>query len=397
MRCAGGGAAGAGARDEGTAPSHSSALPSAGARGPAELAAGAAPSLLARGSGSGTASGRGGRGRAASPRLAPGLRFPGRGARVVLGGHGEIGPAGDLVAAVVAALGALGVVVDVAYRLEVAGAAVGAALDRAVGREHAGQRACQVLEEELPADARVEVVPGELLLERPSAEVELGVEAVRRHRRAPHLEAAVLRPAVEARPPPLRGLDDVGQAAVAAREDALEEREPGVVPAELDLPAAELVAQQRLADARLLERELPRPLEGRVRLGREGGDAGRHPEPPAGRGRDARRQLGDAAHVLLGLARKADHEVELQAPPAEIGKQACRTEQLLLAVLLLDHVAQPLRASLGREREARLPHAADLLQDARRERLDTGRGERDRHALGDEIRRVRKTGFTLAP
>src|SRR6266403_26656 len=126
MRCAGGGAAGAGARDEGAAPSHSSALPSAGARGPAELAAGAAPSLLARGSGSGTASGRG-------------------------------------------------------------------------GRERAGQRACQVLEEELPADARVEVVPGELLLERPSAEVELGVEAVRRHRRAPHLEAAVLRPAAAAR------------------------------------------------------------------------------------------------------------------------------------------------------------------------------------------------------
>src|SRR5205814_879769 len=88
--------------------------------------------------------------KASGRRARPGFRFPGRGARVVLGGHGEIGPAGDLVAAVVAALGALGVVVDVAYRLEVAGAAVGAALDRAVGREHAGQRACQVLEEELP-------------------------------------------------------------------------------------------------------------------------------------------------------------------------------------------------------------------------------------------------------
>src|SRR5881409_2566761 len=112
MRCAGGGVAGAGARDDGTAPSHSSALPSPGARPCAAL-------------------------RGALARLAPGLGLPGGGAGGVLGGDDEIGPAGCLVAAVVAALGAGGVVVDVADRLEVTGAAVGAALDRAVGREDA--------------------------------------------------------------------------------------------------------------------------------------------------------------------------------------------------------------------------------------------------------------------
>src|SRR2546428_705878 len=118
------------------------------------------------------ASGRPAR-RAARRETLPSSRVP---VVVVLGGHRQLGPAGRLEAAVVAAPGARGVVVEVAHRLEVTGAAVRTALDRAVGREHAGHRARQVLEEELPAHARVEVVPGELLVERSAAEVEVRVE-----------------------------------------------------------------------------------------------------------------------------------------------------------------------------------------------------------------------------
>src|SRR6185503_17752994 len=134
----------------------------------------------------------------------------------------------------------------------------------------------------------------------------------------PDLEPAVVGPAVEARAPALRRLDHVGQAAIAARQDALQERHLGVVPLELDAAPAELAAEEALAGARLLDAELPGPLEGRMRLRRERGDARGDTEAPARGGGDAPGQLGDADDVLLGLAREADHEVQLQAPPPEI-------------------------------------------------------------------------------
>src|SRR5207245_10713934 len=109
--------------------------------------------------------------------LAPRLRLPRGGALALVVGDGELRPAGDLAAPVVTAPGARRVVIDIAHGREVARAAVGAALDRAVGGEDAAHRARQVLEEELVADACVEVVPGELFAQRPAAQVELRVEA----------------------------------------------------------------------------------------------------------------------------------------------------------------------------------------------------------------------------
>ena len=80
----------------------------------------------------------------------------------------------------------------------------------------------------------------------------------------------MFRPAVEAGAAALRGLEDVGDAAIAAREDPFEVGEPTVVPAKLDAAAAELCAEERLANPGFLEGELPSPLERSVRLGREG-------------------------------------------------------------------------------------------------------------------------------
>src|SRR5262249_30108767 len=206
-------------------------------------------------------------------------------------GDGELGPAGDLPAAVVAALGAGEVIVDVTERLEVAGAAVGAALDRAVGGEHAGDGSREILTQELLADAGVEVIPREHLIERTATEVEPRVEAVLGHRRSPEIRLAVLGPAVEAGAAAVSRLDHVGDPPVAAREYPLEEREPGIVPPELDPAPAELASENRLADAGLLEVELAGPLERRVRLRREGRHARGHGEAPARRGPDARGQL----------------------------------------------------------------------------------------------------------
>ena len=228
------------------------------------------------------------------------------------------------------------------------------------------------------------MVPGQRLAERPAAEVDGRIDPVLGQRRAPDVHPAAVGPAVEARPPPLGRLEHPGQAPVAAREDAFEERQLGVVPAEGDPPPPELAPEECVARARLFERELPRPLEGRVRLRAEGRHARRDRQPPARRGGHPRGELRDADDVLLGLARQPDHEVELQRPPPEVCEQPRGLEQLLLPVLLLDHVAQPLRPGLGGEGEARLPDAPDLLEDTRRQRVDARRGQRDRDALGRE-------------
>ena len=94
---------------------------------------------------------RAGRGAGGDARadLVPRPRLPG-GTLLLLARDGELCPARDALTAVVAPLGSLEMVVDVAHRFEVTRAAVRAALDRAVGREHPLHGARQVLEEEAP-------------------------------------------------------------------------------------------------------------------------------------------------------------------------------------------------------------------------------------------------------
>src|SRR5262249_58629088 len=113
-------------------------------------------------------------------------------------------------------------------------------------------------------------------------------------------------------------LDDVGQPAVAPCEDAFQPGELAVVPAEFHAAPAELAAEQRLPRLRLLDVELGRPLERRVRLRRERGDAGRHPEPPPRRAPHPSRPLRAPEHVLLRLAWEGAHAVKLEAPPSEV-------------------------------------------------------------------------------
>src|SRR4029077_5087991 len=184
--------------------------------------------------------------------VAPGLRLP-CGRSVVLSRHRELGPAGDLPPAVGTALRALEMVVDVADRVEVARAAVRAALDGAVRREDPGDRTGQVLAEEPRAPPRVEMVPRKDLVERTAPEIEGRIEAVRGHRVEPDIDPAVLRPAVEARAAALRRLDDVGESAVAGVQHPWEGGEPGVVTADFDPRPAELAGEERLPHACLLE------------------------------------------------------------------------------------------------------------------------------------------------
>src|SRR5262249_27923735 len=270
-------------------------------------------------------------------------------------------------AAMVAPLGSGGMEVDVAHRLEVARAAVGAALDGAVGGQATLDRSRQVLLQEARAHPGVQVIPGEDLAERPAPEVERRIEALGGEGVAPDGELATIQAAVEAGAGALCASDDAGEPPVAACEHALQPRQLAVVPSELETATRELAAEQRLARLGLLDVELRGPLERSVRLRRERGDARGDDEPTARGALHASRQLGHPAHVLDRLAREADHEVQLERAPPEVREEPRRVEQLLLPVLLLDDVAQALRAGLRREREAGLPDTPDLLEDARRQ------------------------------
>src|SRR5262249_2288641 len=120
----------------------------------------------------------------------PGARLP-LGERVaVRPRHHQLRPARDLLPAVLAALRAGRMVVDVAHGFEVARPAVRAALDGAVGREDALDGARQVLAQEARADPGVEVIPRQRFAERTAAEVEVRIETAGRERLAPQLRLA---------------------------------------------------------------------------------------------------------------------------------------------------------------------------------------------------------------
>ena len=184
-----------GSSADGTAPSHSSALPSP----PSDPALASCDAIAARQRRVGGRLGprqRPAGARRGAPRRGSGcsrhmrVSHAGSGSSDVVRRHEHLRPSRDRGAAVLRALGAVGMVVDVAHRLEVARAAVRAALDRAVGRELPFDGAREVLLEELLRQAGVEVVPWQRLGERAAAEIELGIEPVRRERLLPERDAA---------------------------------------------------------------------------------------------------------------------------------------------------------------------------------------------------------------
>ena len=93
---------------------------------------------------------------------------------------------------------------------------------------------------------------------------------------------------------------------------------------------------------------------------------------------DVARELGDAERVLVHLGRQAGEEVELHAPPALRVRGVDRGVEVVLGDELVDHLAHPPRAGLGREREPGAAHLLDLARDADGERVDPQRRQRER-------------------
>ena len=150
--------------------------------------------------------------------------------------------------------------------------------------------------------------------------------------------------------------------------------------------------QQLLLARDLLLAVHRRPLERRVRLG----DVGRHRRDhlraalvAAPDLLHARRGLDDAEHVLVGLGRQPDHEVELHAREPAAEHAVRRFDDVLFGDVLRDHVAHALRPGLGRERQAPRAHAGHLAQQILVEAVRAQRRHRQRHPLGRQPRHRR--------
>ena len=88
-------------------------------------------------------------------------------------------------------------------------------------------------------------------------------------------------------------------------------------------------------------------------------------------------ELGDAERVVVGLGGHAGEEVELHPLPALRVRAVDRGVEVVVGDELVDHLPDPPRAALGREREPGAAHLLDLAGDADGERVDPQRRQRE--------------------
>ena len=182
----------------------------------------------------------------------------------------------------------------------------------------------------------------------------------------PAVEGEILLPRGEVLALVPRRFDHPAKAPVAAGNDGLHIARVGIVPVVGDGFRQHILAQQLHAALVLLLGDLRLPLKRRVRLGHEprGRDRDAHAAVLVARAlapgvHDVGRDLGNAEHILVRLGRKSQHEVELDRAVAAGKGAAAGGQQVLLGEILVDGVAQALRAGLGRKGQAGL---SSLLQ-----------------------------------
>src|SRR6266496_2044870 len=245
-----------------------------------------------------------------------------------------------------------------------ADAAVEAGRPPAVVLLELGERVLPVVPQPLLVEARVEVIPGQYLVGVAfPRRVPVEIDAVQRGlgRADPTLEREVLAPAVESPTVAPYLLDHGADATIAAREQALDEGRLAVVVPHADVATERAIridggAQLRQPAVHCGRTGLRRPLERRVRLGHESAD--RHgASDVATTGRLASGadhvvgHVGDLEDVLVGLGRQSAHEVQLHLTPPVRVRGGERADQVVLGGDLVDHPAEALRATFGRERE----------------------------------------------
>ncbi len=243
-----------------------------------------------------------------------------------------------------------GIVQSQFHVLEVADAAPGAAIKTAVGRRRPDKGRLALLQEELLCHAAVDVIPGEHLVCFAPPQIKGCVDPGILEGLGPLVAVEMLPPAVETAPETVRLDEKTRQAPVPAGEDPFHAGEGGILPLHDQLLFLQGVAQVALLLDDLGLGDLRLPLERRVRLRDEARH--RHVDVAAVAGEftlplHLAGEFHDAVHVLHGLGRKTNHEVELDQAPAVAVHRAGVIEQRLLGDPLVDDAAQPLASRLG--------------------------------------------------
>ena len=180
--------------------------------------------------------------------------------------------------------------------------------------------------------------------------------------------------------------DDGRHVTTGAGKRGLDERGLGIVVMHADGTVANARDKQLLATLDVVVVELRAPLERRGSLGDKDRNRDGHRDRAAtSLGHHGTTelqhvigQIGDGHDVLIALAGKAHHKVELHAVPAGLEGRLGRTVQVLLGHVLVNDVAHALAAGLGRERQAALLFAGDRLGHIHAKRIQALR--RNRHA-----------------
>ena len=267
----------------------------------------------------------------------------------------------------------------------------------AVGRGHALKRQRVLALEVGGRHAGGDHAPRQdLILAAAAVGVKMRVEAALFKGLHPAVQVKVILPRAERFALAPRRLDDAAQPAVAAGDDRFHEARRRGVPVVGDGLGVDRLAQELDAALVFLDGYLRLPLEGRVGLGHE--PRGRHRDANAAAlvdralapcVHDVRGDVRNAEHVLVRLGRKAEHKVELDRAVAARKRAAAGFEQVLFGQILVDGVAQALRAGLWREGKARLPALLQPLHQRHGEVVGAQRRQRERQvALGAEILQI---------
>ena len=179
---------------------------------------------------------------------------------------------------------------------------------------------------------------------------------------------------------PLRLEQHGRQPAIATGENGLHTLRGGRLEAHVDPQRSQGPLHELDASAAGLDRRHRFPLEGGLGLGNVRRQVDRHPRATLVLARprqDLRRECCQLAHVVVGLTRQADNEVQLDLGNAAAPGQLGGLDDLLVRQPLVDDVAHALTARLGREGDRPRTAAHERLHEKRSNPIDAQRRQRD--------------------